>query len=262
MSELLSIEWLKIKSYKTFWVLIGFFALLLPFWNYGIANGFMKFGSGDLNFVSQAYSFGNVWQNLGFWTSIFVVFISILIIILTTNEFQFRTNRQNVIDGWKHLDFYHAKWLLVLVLSAFTVIYVFLIGLIFGLSYSSFNDFPGNISYLFFTWVLALNYYSFSLLLALLLKKSGIAISMFFLYSMILESLLSKGINWLSHSLAGNFLPLQCSDELLPFPLLDMVKRIANLSDSVTPTWYVLASFGWIIIYYFVGRKKLLKSDW
>ncbi|MBS1782979.1 MAG: ABC transporter permease [Bacteroidetes bacterium] len=262
MNELLSIEWLKIKTYKTFWVLIGCFALLLPTWNYGIANGFMKIGSGDLNIVSQAYSFSNVWQNLGFWTSIFVVFISILIIILTTNEYQFRTNRQNIIDGWKRLEFYHAKWLLVFVLSVFTIVYVFLIGLIFGLSYGSISDFPGNISFLFFTWILSLNYYSFSFLLALLLKKSGITIGMFFLYSMILEALLSKGINWWSHSIAGNFLPLQCSDELLPFPLLDMVKRLANMSDSVVSIWYVLASFGWIIIYYLLGRKKLLKSDW
>ena len=105
------------KSFRTFWIVTGFFILLLPLWNYGISNGIMKIGGGDVNLVSQAYSFSYVWQNLGFWTSIFVVFISILTIILVTNEYQFRTSRQNIIDGWKRLDFYHAKWQVVLLLK-------------------------------------------------------------------------------------------------------------------------------------------------
>ena len=93
MRALLAIEWLKIKSFRTFWILTGFFVLLLPLWNYGISNGIMKIGGGDINLVSQAYSFSYVWQNMGFWTSIFVVFISILTIILTTNEYQYRPSR-------------------------------------------------------------------------------------------------------------------------------------------------------------------------
>lgn len=262
MKNLLSIEWLKVKSFRTFWILTGFFALLLPLWNYGISNGIMKIGGGNINLVSQAYAFSSVWQNLGFWTSIFVVFISILTIILTTNEYQFRTNRQNVIDGWTRLDFYHAKWQVVLVLSFLTTLYVFMVGLIFGAAYGSFSDFPGSIRHLFYIWLLSLNYYSFSLLLSIFFKRSGITIGIFFLYCMIIEAIVSKFANWALDTKAGNFMPLQCSDELLPFPILDAIKTMANMQSSVNINYYVAASFAWIIIYYLTGRQKLLRSDW
>lgn len=262
MKNLLAIEWLKIKSYKTFWILTGFFALLLPLWNYGISNGVMKIGGGNINLISQAYSFAYVWQNIGFWTSIFVVFISILTIIITTNEYQFRTNRQNVIDGWTRIDFYHGKWQIVLLLSLLTTLYVFIVGVVFGLAYGSSSGFPGKIEYLFYIWVLSLNYYSFSLLLAILFKRSGITIGIFFLYCMIIEAIVSKFVNWWLDTKAGNFMPLQCSDELLPFPILDIIKAMAKMQDSVNPNYYVLSSFVWIIIYYLIGRKKLMASDW
>lgn len=265
MKELLSIEWLKLKSYRTFWILTGFFALLLPLWNYGISNGIVQLGGGGkggINLFSQAYSFSYVWENMGFWSSIFVVFLSILVIIITTNEYQFRTNRQNVIDGWSRLQFYHAKWYIVFVLSLLTTVYVFLVGFIFGAVNGSISDFPGHIIKLFYVFVLSLNYYAFSLLLSIFFKRSGITIGIFFLYSMIIESFLKFLINWKLDFHAGDFLPLQCSDELLPFPILDIVKALAKIESAPSPLPYVIVSFAWIAIYYFVGRSKLLKSDW
>lgn len=262
MKNLLAVEWLKLKKFTTFWLLTGFFALLLPLWNMGISKGVIKVGGGEISLVSQAYGFANVWQNIGFWTSIFVVFLSILVIIITTNEYQYRTNRQNVIDGWSRLDFYHAKWQVVLSLSVLTTVYVFFVGFWFGVQYGSIGDFPGSFRHLFYIWLLALNYYAFSLVLSLFLKRSGIAIGMFFLYAMVVEAMVSKFINWALDTEVGYFLPLQCSDELLPFPILDALKAMAQLQSGVDPMWYVFASFGWIVAYYFIGRQKLLRSDW
>ena len=167
-----------------------------------------------------------------------------------------------MIDGWSRLDFYHAKWLVVIGLSLLTAFYVFLTGSVFGLAYGSASDFPGSIRHLFYVWVLALNYYSFSLLLALFFRRSGITIGIFFLYCMILEALVSKFINWWLDTSAGNFMPLQCSDELLPFPILDVLKAMAQMDQGPDPVYYVLASLAWIGIYYLAGRRKLLTSDW
>jgi len=266
MQHLLFIEWLKIKRYRTFWILVGFFAVLLPLWNYGISNGIMKLGGGGkegINVISQAYSFSNVWQNLGFWTSIFIIFLSILIVILSTNEYQFRTNRQNIIDGLSRLQFYHAKWLLILSLSVFSTLYVFITGTVFGAQYGDISYFPGKIEYLFYVWVLSLNYMGFAFILSLFFKRSGITIGIFFLYSMILESLAGKFLNWQTDSYIGNYMPLQCSDELLPFPIMDMVRSMLPKDSSApTATIYVIVSLAWIIIYYITGRQKLLRSDW
>ena len=253
MNKLLAIEWMKVKRYRTFWIMIGMFALLLPMWNYGIAGGVLQlFGKTGIDIISKAYTFSNVWNNLGFWSSIFVVFISILTIIVTTNEYVFRTNRQNVIDGYLREQYYHAKWLMVLALTIFTTIYVFILGLIFGAANDSFSNFPGKIENLFYAFVLSLNYYSFGLLLGVLFKRSGIAIGIFFLYSMIIESLLKSLLNWRFDGV-GNYLPLQASDELLPFPILELVKSLAQMEKTPPAYGYVIASFAWIIIYYIIG---------
>ncbi|WP_276134165.1 ABC transporter permease [Polluticoccus soli] len=265
MRSLLAIEWLKYKSYRTFWILTGFFIVLLPLWNYGIANSLFNInGSGNsgINVLNQVYSFSYVWENVGFWASIFVMFISVLMIILTTNEYQYRTNRQNVIDGWSRMDFYHAKWQVALALAVLTTLYVFIVGVGFALRTDTMSNFPGHIEKLFYVFILSLNYYGFSLLLSLFFKRSGITIGMFFLYCMIIESLLSRVINWKLDTKIGNYMPLQASDELLPFPILDLFKSIARLQEAPSALPYVIASAAWIAIYYFAGRQKLLKSDW
>lgn len=260
---MLSIEWMKLKKYRTFWVLVGCFALLLPFWNYGINSGTLRSGGDkNINIFNQAYSFGQVWQNMGWWSSLFVVFISVLIIIIATNEYSFRTSRQNIIDGQTRLHFLHSKWLLVLILSILTTLYVFINGLLFGIANDSLENFPGKIINLFYTFVLTLNYYGFGLLLGLLLKRSGIAIGLFFLYNMFLEKLIQSLINWKIDLDIGNLLPLQASDELLPFPLTSFAKEIMKSEVQITNETYVIVSFVWIIIYYIISRARLLKTDW
>lgn len=256
---------MKVRRYRTFWVLILFFVVLLPLWALGIAEGMVKIGGGGrqgINLVSQAFNFSNVWQNIGYWTSIFVTLLSILIIILTTNEYQFRTNRQNVIDGWHRLTFYHAKWAMVLAISLFTVLYTLLVGLVFGFRYGTTATFPGSLIHLGYTWLLALDYFGFALLLSLFLKRSGITIGFFLLYSVIIETLLTNLINWATKSEAGTYLPLQASDELLPFPLMDIARALMGANQPDLSSQHALASAGWIIVYYFIGRQKLLLSDW
>lgn len=264
MNALLAIEWLKIKRYRTFWVLAGLFVLLLPVWNYEIANGFIKMGGGKngFNFLSTAYSFPQVWGNIGFWGSIFIMFISILVIILTTNEYGFRTNRQNVIDGWNKMQFYHAKVFMVIVFSFIATFYMFILGAIFGAAHSGtftgmFSEFQ-QVGYFF---LLSLDYLGFALFIAIWIRKSGLAIGLFLLYSMIIENILKGTINHFADTPYGNFLFLQSSDELLPFPLLQMAKALlphANISMAI----YVAVTVGWCVLYYIGGRLLLLKNDW
>ena len=263
MNNLLSIEWLKVKKYRTFWILAGFFIVLLPLWYYSITSGMLKImGNAGATILNSSNTFKHVWQNLGFWTSYFVIFISILTIIITTNEYSFRTNRQNVIDGWTRIQFLHSKWLMAIAFAIGTTIFVFITGTIFAASHDSFSNFPGKIENIFYVFLLSLNYYSFALLLSLFFKRSGISIGIFFLYNMIIETLLKNILNWKIDSDPGNYLPLQASDELLPFPLTTVAKTMMQMNSGPDATGYIIASIAWIIIYYFIGRARLLKSDW
>jgi ABC-2 type transport system permease protein len=264
MTELLNIEWLKIKRYRTFWILTGLFVLLLPLWNYQVAKGMITMGSkGGPSFLNTAYTFPEVWANIGFWASYFIWFLAILIIIVTTNEYQFRTNRQNVIDGWSRMQFFHAKAGMVVVLSIAATAYVFALGALFGLVSSGSLRFVlwefRQVGYFF---ILSLDYLGFALLIAIWIRRSGLAISLFLLYTMIIENILKTVINHQSNMPYGGLLPLQASDELLPFPVLQMAKNILPTGDAIPVTTLLMAATAWIFAYYFIARTILLRRDW
>ncbi len=266
MKELLAIEWLKIKRYRTFWILAGLFLLLLPIWNIEVANGMMKFGGsgkGAFNLLDTAYSFPQVWGNLGFWGSIFIMFISMLVIILTTNEYAYRTNRQNIIDGLKRMQFFHAKVALVVVLSVLVTIYLFLLGIVFGGTHSgSLSGMFSEFHQVWYFFLLSLNYLGFALFLALWIRRSGLAIGLFLLYSMIFENIARGLLNTMFDKPYGNLMPLQASDELLPFPLMQMAKAMMGSAPSIGMNTYVTVTICWCALYYLGGRVLLSRNDW
>lgn len=262
MNNLLAIEWLKIRRYRVFWVMIGIFGVLLPFWNYQISKGIVQAGPEGMNFLSNAYTFPEVWSNFGWWGSIFVLFLAILVITLTCNEFTFRTHRQNVIDGWSRLDFFHAKVALVAFISVCTTLFVFALGLIFGLCYSgSMSGMFEGLEKMGFFFLLLLNYLGAALFLALWLRRSGLTIALFLFYSIIIDYSFAATINRITGTKYGNFMPLQSSDELLPFPLMKLATQMLSQSAPIPNYAYVIVSCCWILLYYLVGRLMILKRD-
>lgn len=260
MLHLLSIEWLKIKKYKTFWVLSMLFVGLYILWNYGLNKSFVSFGNGPVNLVSSSYSFPAVWGNMGFVYSWLQLFLSILVIILVSNEFTFKTNRQHIIDGLNRVEFLHSKVLLVISISVFGTIFFFLLGLLFGFINGGGNPID-QIEKVGYVFVYTLNYTAFAGLLAFLFKRSGISIVILFAYFLI-ESILSKLINYKLDTNYGNLMPLQSSDELLPLPILKSVGSIIpTTTPEVNPLVYVVASLVYIGIYYAIARQKMLTSD-
>lgn len=263
MQSLFAIEWLKIKQYRTFWVLIILFATLFPIWNFGINSGFLKFGPG-INLLGESYSFGSVWSNVCFYASHFVIFLSILITILVTNEYNYRTHRQNVIDGWSRIQFFHAKWTIVVLLAVGTTLFTFLVGVLMGVTKgAAFSGFADNIEKLIWLFILSLNYYGFALMLSVFLKRSGLAIGLLILYYMMIETILHLYFYYKAQLFAADlFLPLQSSDELLRSPTMESVEAMAKIHSNI-PIWgYAVASLCWVVVYYLIGRRHLLRRDW
>lgn len=266
MKGLLAIEWLKIRRYRTFWVLVGLFIVLMPLWNYEVAYGIINLGGGKngINFLSTAYSFPMVWSNLGYWGSIFITFISILVIIITTNEYTYRTHRQNVIDGWSRVQFFNAKVLLISLLAALSTVYIFLLGIVFGgINSGSLSELFTDIYQLAYFFIMTLDYLGFALIIAIWIKRSGLAIGLFLLYSMIIENIVKGLVNHYTDTTYGNLMPLQAGDELLPFPLMRMAKSMLALPEAtVSMNTYAIVAIMWCAVYYFAGRYILLKRDW
>ena len=261
MQHLLYIEWLKIKKYRTFWILSGLFLGLMLVWNVAISNGSLKLG-GNINILDSSYTFPSVWDNLAYWTKFFSGLIAILIITLTTNEYQFRTNRQNVIEGLQRQQVFHAKWYLLTVMAIAVTLFMVLEGFAFNLLYG------GDISkcirdtkMILYVQLLTLNYFGFAYTLSLFIRKSGTTVMLFLLYNYIIEIIASQFINGQIGGHLGSLLPMQCSADLIPFPALKMVRNMIagnGLSDTVL----VLTSMGWIVVYYVLGKARVMRTDW
>lgn len=262
--QLLKIEWLKLKNYRTFWVMTLLFTVLLSAFYIMIGLGYFNAGTNGFTIFGQASSFSGVWDDLCFFASYFIIAIAILMAIITTNEYQYRTNRQNVIDGWNRMQFYHSKWLILLTISLGTTIFVFLLGLLAGvLSGISLGTFTENSQKLLWMFLLTINYLGFALTLSLFFKRSGITIGILMFYSMIIEFFLHSLFLFKYHFPAGDlFLPLQASDELLPLGATKLL-RMGMKADYYPETWsYAVVTLIWISLYYIIGRIKLAKSDW
>ena len=143
-------------------------------------------------------------------------FPGILFIMLLTNEFNFKTHRQNIIDGWKRSQFISVKVIFALVFSTVATLFNFFVALLFGfLSTGSVFSAEGiqNIAYIFIQTVA---YITFAMFLAILFRRSGAAIAVFFLFGLIFEWLISILVNFkMELTPLGYFLPLQVTDVML-----------------------------------------------
>jgi ABC-type transport system involved in multi-copper enzyme maturation permease subunit len=178
--------------------------------------------------------------------------------MLLTNEFNFKTHRQNIIDGWTRKQFVTVKFVFALLFSMAATIFNFLVALLFGLittgSHFSFSGME-NVIYIF---IQTFAYITFAMFLAILFRKSGAAIAVFFLYGLIFEWLITLLIN-LKFELSpiGYFLPLQVTDVMLPIPFGDKV-----IYKDAPDVWImVIASLVYIGGYYFFALKKFTKED-
>jgi ABC-2 type transport system permease protein len=264
MTSLLKIEWMKLRNYRTFWVMALMFTVFTTAFYVLVGMGLINFGANGINILAQAQSFGKVWDDLCFYASWFVVVIAILMVIITTNEYQYRTNRQNVIDGWNRMQFYHSKWMILLTISLGTTVFVFLLGLLCGmLSGISLTTCFENSQKLVWMFLLTVNYMGFAMTLSLFFKRSGITIGIFMFYSMCVEFILHALFLFKFKYLAGDFfLPLQTSDELLPLGVSKFLQMGLKTNFYPQPWHYAVATTAWICLYYFIGRIRLAKSDW
>ena len=261
MLHLLKIEWLKVKDYKAFWIFIilYLFAILgINYIGFYINEITVESMPASQVMLGTPYAFPKVWQTVGFMSSWLLYFPGILFIMMLTNEFNFKTHRQNIIDGWTRKEFVTVKFVFALLFAAAATIFNFLVALLFGMittgSHFSFSGIE-NIGYIFIQTVA---YITFAMFLAILFRKSGAAIAVFFLYGLIFEWLITLLINIkFDLSPIGYFLPLQVTDVMLPIPFGDKV-----IYKGAPDVWIlVLASLIYIGGYYFFALKKFTTED-
>ncbi|MEO6454594.1 MAG: ABC transporter permease [Ginsengibacter sp.] len=261
MISLLKIEWLKVKNYKTFWIFtILYFVSILGVNYTGFYINELAITSlpGSSMLLGTPYGFPKVWQTVGWMSSWLLYFPGILFIMLLTNEFNFKTHRQNIIDGWTRSQFISVKVIVAIIFSALATFFNFLVALLFGfLTTGSVFSMDGiqNVGYIF---IQTTAYITFAMFLAILFRRSGAAIAVFFLFGLIFEWIITALVNFkLELAPIGYFLPLQVTDVMLPIPFGNKI----IYKDAPAMYVLVIASILYIAGYYFFALKKFERDD-
>jgi len=266
MLRLFKIEWLKIKPYRTFWVLFGTFLVLFPVSFFIFAYKFMESFSARNATMQEAmikgmignpFNFPTVWHTSSWMGGLFFIIIGMLFIMLITNEVQYRTHRQNIIDGLSRMDFLKSKASLLIFFVLTGAVLVFITAFITGLFYNdgALNIFEGAHYVLYFA-LMATVYLIVAYFIAIFIKRTGLAIIIYFAFVCIVDNMLWAGLTF-KETQFGYFLPLECVDSLVPNPFTKKVINRRHVGD-----WsLIVAATGYIILFGYFIRKKFLKSD-
>jgi len=261
MQKLFYIEWLKIKSYTIFWVIFGLFAGLLLF-------ALLLFPAIKLNIF---LTFPNIWNTVSYIASWGNILFAVLIIVLTGNEFSFRTFRQQVVSGLDRNEIVTGKVLLSVSFALCNTIVVFLLSLIFGIAMSTnfgITEVFKNVYFLPVYFIQSLSYMLFALFITFLLKNQILSVVLYFVYQF-LEFIL--GIYFGLFNLPfKEYLPMTLISNLTPRPGLGMFftydQNLIQKAELFSTDYTLLIHSGLALVYssifvilsYFLIKRKNL----
>ncbi|PUZ27526.1 ABC-2 family transporter protein [Chitinophaga costaii] len=255
--QIMHTEWLKVKKYRTFWVLLGLFVVFAISINYFtiLLMKMVKEKSNNL-FSPLLYDYPQVWQSVAFTFSYISLLLGLLVIILISNEYTFRTHRQNVIDGWSRQTFMLSKLFWVVLLSIGATVLCLITGIIFAAIFGERGFSTENIQFLGVYFLQCLMSLTLAMLIAVLVKRSGLSIVLYLAY-LFLENI-AQLILTKNDIRLGRLLPLEAADRLLGYPF---VEKLMPDTQAYSPWLYVIMLVIYILaVNYFVGRR-LLRTD-
>jgi ABC-2 type transport system permease protein len=262
----LRIEWLKLKYYRTFWILLAVIVVCIPAFNYVIYdftdNSFPKMNGKSL--LGTPFSFPYVWSTVPYLAGILVFMPAILIITLFTNEYSFRTHRQNIIDGWSRSRFIYIKLTEVFLLTLFVTGVVVLTCLYFGfLTRKGVEPKAGweQLRFILYFFVEMLDYSLIAMLFAMLIRRAGLGMGIFFLYMIIEQFVVSLGRNKYKQTWV-DYLPEEATDRLIPQPFARKILAPGNtiLWEKHVPLYLSIAVL-YIIIFILFISWRFRKTD-
>lgn len=252
-------------NYRTFWVVSGIYFISLTLIT---ASGMevLKFldrtvedFGGDININRiPLYHFPDVWQNLIWVAGFFKFVLGVMVIISITNEYTYRTVRQNIIDGLSRWEFIKSKILMNVVLAAASMVLMFFIAFVTGLIYSpelNFSEVINDIEFFPAYFLQVFGYLSFAMLLAMLINRSGLTIIVLMLARAFELFLIHKAVDV---DAITPFFPLESFESLITVPFMRYVfQEILDYPQIQT----ILTAIFWIVVINYLAYLKLKKAD-
>jgi ABC-2 type transport system permease protein len=256
MFTLLEIELRKLVPSRDFWLSATAYVILMPL--VFISLKFFSISSPRTDFDFNLYAFPGVWHNFAY-VALWVDYLLYVIVLQTvTHEYQLRTIRQNVIDGLSRWQYLSGKVMLLFVFTLGSALLVGVLALLGGLFLSETPDRSqmfGNIDYVGLYSLELFGYLSLAMLIATLVRKTGLSILAFTGYALIVEPLLRALL--LPRSL-GRYLPSYLFDRLVPNPFFGHLGMAAPA--PVDPATIVLCGV-YIIAFVLCSGWLIAKQD-
>ena len=278
MNRLISIELQKIWKSRasrvltiSYFVILSFIAL--------IASIKFEFGSFKLHIADQGiFNFPYIWHFNTYVAAILKLFLAIVIVSMMANEYSYGTLKQNLIDGLSKAEFIKSKFLTAALFAFCSTVFIFVMSLILGLFFSSYNE-PAiifsDLEYLFAYFLKLTAFFSFCLFLGILVKRSAFALGFLFVWNIfegIVKGILTFQVFPKSDTAESimRFMPLEAMSNLIkePFTRLSVIKNIetsiggqVNIKDYSVQWQDVVIVVVWIVIFVLLSYKLLKKRD-
>jgi len=277
MKRLLAIELQKIWKNRasrvltiSYFVILSFIAL--------IASINIKIGNFQLHFAEMGiFNFPFIWHFNTYIAAILKFFLAIVIVSMMANEYSYGTLKQNLIDGMSKKEFVLSKFLTVVLFAFTSTVFVFVMSLILGYSFSSYTELSivfSDMEYLLAYFVKLVGFFSFCLFLGVLVKRSAFAIGFLFVWN-IIEGIANGILTFKvfpksdTASQITQFFPLESMSNLIVEPItrLSVIKNIqtavgdTNVKDYSVHFSSIFIVLFWTTLFIFLSYKIIKKRD-
>ena len=276
MKRLLQIELIKLWNNRASKTLIyGYFILLTSI----ALIAAIKFDIGPIKFhlaEQGIFNFPYIWHFNTFVAALLKIFLAIIIVSMMSNEYTYKTIKQNLIDGLSKKEFIASKFLTVVLFSLVSTGFVFVTSLILGSIYSDYTEIGivfSDLGFLVAYFIKLLGFFSFCLFIGILVKRSAFALGFLILWQMF-EGFTRGMIRWklfdgdTTDAIMG-FFPLNAMFNVLkePFTRLSAVQSVANqigeeiALDYGTTLLDMVIVIAWTAIFIWGSYAILKKRD-
>lgn len=278
MKRLLSIELQKLWQNRASRILIVSYFVLLSFIALLASVNFKIIGV-DFRLADQGiFNFPYIWHFNTFIAAGLKLFLALVIVSMMSNEYTYGTLKQNLIDGLSKEEFIKSKVLTVILFAAGSTVFIFLMSLLLGYSFSSYTE-PSivfmDLEYIGGYFLKLVAFFSFCLFVGILIKRSAFAIGFIFVWQMA-ELVAWWALRWfiIKESVATDnvirFFPLMSMFNLIKEPItkFEAYKAMENMNaGAVTEKFYgiywheVAIVLGWTLFFIFMSYRILKKRD-
>lgn len=238
MLRLLNIEFQKLRYSKSAKVLTASYFVILLFIALIVS---IEFNLGDIKvrIADQGiFNFPFIWHGNTWLAAWLKIFLAVVIVSMTANEYSNRTLKQNLIDGLSKKEFILSKFYTVIVFAFVSTFFVFIMSLILGYSFSDYDELSivtQDLEFLFAYFLKLTAFFSFCLFLGILVKRSAFSLGFLFVW-WILEWVMYGLLRFQFfkdtevYSYVTQFFPLMAMSNLIENPVtrLSFVQNVEN----------------------------------